>query len=88
MHTCGTMISIMICLIIIPDSTKCEMEKHRKLVVEHKERHSRGESGLIIWIGAVVARPPCPDNQSPAAAERTNYSIQLSWWSLYNADQF
>ena len=36
-----------------------------------KERCSKGESGLIIQNGAVVARPPCPDNQS--SAERTKH---------------
>ena len=63
-------------MFIAPDRTKFEREKHRKLVVELKERRSRGESGLIIRNGAVVTRPPCPDNQS--STERANHPTQSS----------
>ena len=49
---------------------------YRKLVVELKERRSRGESGLIIRNGAVVTRPSRPDNQS--STERANHPTQSS----------
>ena len=42
-------------MFIALDKTKFEREKHRKLVVELKEKHSRGKSGLIIRNGAVTA---------------------------------
>ena len=61
---------------IVPNKNKFERENHRKLVVELKERSSRGESGLIIQNGAVVARPSRSDNQSPT--ERTNHPAQSS----------
>ena len=61
---------------IVPNKNKFEWKNHRKLVVELKERSSRGESGLIIQNGAVVARPSRSDNQSPP--ERTNHPAQPS----------
>ena len=61
---------------IVPDRTKFEREKHKKLVVKLKERQTKGESGLIIQNSAVVARPSHPDKQS--STERTNHPTQSS----------
>ena len=61
---------------IAPDRTKFEREKHKKLVTELKERRSRGESGLIIRNGAVVARPPRPSKK--LTTEGTNHLTQSS----------
>ena len=63
-------------VIIVPDRTKFEREKHKKLVVKLKERQTKSESGLIIQNSAVVARPSHPDKQS--STERTNHPTQSS----------
>ena len=57
---------------IVPDRTKFEREKHKKLVAERKERHTKGESSLIIRNGAIVARPPWPGSNST-----TNVTITI-----------
>ena len=46
------------------------------LLTELKEIRSRGESGLIICNGAVVARPPRPSNKP--TTEGTNHPTQPS----------
>ena len=43
--------------LMAPDRTKFEREKHRKLVEELRERHSQGESGLIIRNGVNITKP-------------------------------
>ena len=61
---------------IVPDRTKFEREKHKKLVAELKERRTKGESGLIIRNGAIVARPPRPG--SNPTTNVTNHPTQSS----------
>ena len=61
---------------IVPDRTKFEREKHKKLVAERKERRTKGESGLIIRNGAIVARPPRPG--SNPTTNVTNHPTQSS----------
>ena len=61
---------------IVPDRTKFEREKHKKLVAELKERRTKGESGLIIRNGAIVARLPQPG--SNPTTNVTNHPTQSS----------
>ena len=48
----------------------------KKLVAELKERCTKGESGLIIRNGAIVARPPQPG--SNPTTNVTNHPTQSS----------
>ena len=61
---------------IVPDRTKFEREKHKKLVAELKERCTKGESDLITRNGAIVARPPRPGSNSTTNV--TNHPTQSS----------
>ena len=70
-----TMINIVMYL-LFSDRTKFEREKHKKLVAELKERRTKGESGLIIRNGAIVARPPRPG--SNPTNNVTNHPTQSS----------
>ena len=61
---------------IVPDRTKFEGVKHKKLIAELKERCTKGESGLIIRNGAILARPPRPG--SNPTTNVTNHPNQSS----------
>ena len=43
---------------IVPDRTVLQREKHQRLVIQLRERKSRGETGLIIRNGSIITRHP------------------------------
>ena len=43
-------------IFIVPDRTKFEREKHKKLVEELKERHSQGPKDLVIRNGVITSK--------------------------------
>ena len=43
---------------IVPDRTKLERTKHKKAVEELRQRRTKGETGLIIRNGIVIAKQP------------------------------
>jgi len=47
--------------------TQFEREKHKKLAMELRDRHSKGETGLIICNGAIIIKSPAGSN--PATTE-------------------
>ena len=63
---------------IAPDITSFERQKYHKLVEELRERRAQGETGLIIWNGSVIVKPPRFDKPPPSS--RTSQPVQSSWW--------
>ena len=45
-------------IFIVPDRTKFEREKHKKLVEELKERHLQGAKDLVIHNGVITSKHP------------------------------
>ena len=43
-------------IFIVPDRTKFEREKHKKLVEELKERRSQGAKDLVICNGVIMSK--------------------------------
>ena len=50
-------------IFIVPDRTKFEREKHKKLVEELKERHSQGVKDLVICNGVITSKHLCSASQ-------------------------
>ena len=61
---------------IVPDRTKFEREKHRKLVSELRSRRSQGETNLVIRNGAVITKPTARSNTT--SVPNTGTTIQHS----------
>lgn len=70
---CATTVNIMIYLLFLTELSL----RHKKLITKLKERHSWGESSLIIQNGTVVVRPPCYGNLSSTQGTRPSYSVVL-----------
>jgi len=47
---------------IAPDRTKIQREKHNNLVLELKNRCSKGEKDLVIRNGAIIVKPVATNN--------------------------
>ena len=72
---CVTMINIVMYLLFLTE-LNLKGKNIKKLVAELKERRTKGESGLIIRNGAIVARPPRPG--SNPTTNVTNHPTQSS----------
>ena len=51
---------------IAPDRTKFEREKHKRLLLELKDRRSKGETNLILRNGAIISKFPAKNNSAPS----------------------
>jgi len=63
---------------IVPDRTKFECIKHKKAVDELLQRHTKGESGLIIRNGIVTVRQACPSNNAGSSESDIRNNNQSS----------
>ena len=63
---------------IVPDRTKLERTKHKKAVDELRQRRAKGESGLIIRNGIVVARQARPSNNAGSSESDVQNENQSS----------
>jgi len=57
---------------IVPDRTKLEREKHKRVVEELKRRRTNGEKGLIIRNGHIVIRQPQMIISAPSPADQNS----------------
>ena len=55
---------------VVPDRTKIERDKHKRLVTELKKRKSQGETGLMIKNGKIIVRSHCMEPQPHQSEEQ------------------
>ena len=63
---------------IVPDRTKLERTKHKKAVEELRQRRTKGETGLIIRNGIVIAKQPRTNKNAESTAAEVQNATQSS----------
>ena len=72
---------------MVPDKTKFERAKHKRLVDELKQRWAKGEVDLVICNGSIMKKHPrsqaiVNDNRSPTSASSLNETNTQSLLSV------
>jgi len=63
---------------IVPDRTKLERTKHKLAVEELRQRRAKGETGLIIRNGIVIAKQPRTSKNAESSASEVQNATQPS----------
>ena len=66
----------------MPDKTRFERAKHKRLIDELKQRRAKGEEDLVIRNGSIIKKHPCSqavvnDNRLPNSSSSTSSSSPI-----------